>query len=102
MDENGSRPSMARPLLCGIMMALVVLAIGLAAWTLVGIDRRSQQLARSDDAMVGQCPDDSVVTHGDGHSWSLGTHQPLYTLFQTVTFHHESSGIEWETSRKEI
>ena len=93
MDENGSRPSMARPLLCGIMMALVVLAIGLAAWTLVGIDRRSQQLARSDD---------SVVTHGDGHSWSLGTHQPLYTLFQTVTFHHESSGIEWETSRKEI
>ena len=95
MDENGSRPSMARPLLCGIMMALVVLAIGLAAWTLVGIDRRSQQLARSDDAMVGQCPD-------DGHSWSLGTHQPLYTLFQTVTFHHESSGIEWETSRKEI
>lgn len=49
MDENGSRPSMARPLLCGIMMALVVLAIGLAAWTLVGIDRRSQQLARSDD-----------------------------------------------------
>ena len=52
--------------------------------------------------MVGQCPDDSVVTHGDGHSWSLGTHQPLYTLFQTVTFHHESSGIEWETSRKEI
>ena len=74
MDENGSRPSMARPLLCGIMMALVVLAIGLAAWTLVGIDRRSQQLARSDDAMVGQCPDDS----GDGHSWSLGT-QPLYS-----------------------
>ena len=74
---------MARPLLCGIMMALVVLAIGLAAWTLVGIDRRSQQLARYDDAMVGQCPDDSVVTHGDGQLviagvWGLIN---LFTLY---------------------
>ena len=38
---------MARLLLCGIMVALLVLGIGLAAWALVGIDRRSQQLARS-------------------------------------------------------
>ena len=81
MDENGSRPSMARPLLCGIMMALVVLAIGLAAWTLVGIDRRSQQLARYDDAMVGQCPDDSVVTHGDGQLVIAGVWDSSTSLY---------------------
>ena len=46
--EEGRRSSMAHPLLCGIMMALLVLGIGLAAWALVGIDRRSQQLARSE------------------------------------------------------
>ena len=47
--EEGRRSSMAHPLLCGIMMVLLVLGIGLAAWALVGIDRRSQQLARSGD-----------------------------------------------------
>lgn len=47
--EEGRRTSMAHPLLCGIMVALLVLGIGLAAWALVGIDRRSQQLARSGD-----------------------------------------------------
>ena len=41
---------MARPLLCGIMVALLVLGISLAAWALVGIDRRSQLLARFNDA----------------------------------------------------
>ena len=43
---------MARPFLCGIMMALHVLGIGLAAWALVGIDRRGQQFARSGIAIV--------------------------------------------------
>ena len=50
--EEARRFSMARPFLCGIMVALFVLGIGLAAWALVGIDRRSQQLARSGDAIT--------------------------------------------------
>ena len=50
--EEGRRPSVAQPLFCGIMIALLILCIGLAAWALVGIDRRSQQLARFGDAVI--------------------------------------------------
>ena len=50
--EEGRRSSLVRPLLCGIMVALLVLGIGIAVWALVGIDRRGQQLARSGNTLT--------------------------------------------------
>ena len=38
-----------RPLACGLLTAFLVLLIGLAAWALVGIDQKSQLLARFAD-----------------------------------------------------
>ena len=45
------------------MVALLVLGIGLAAWALVGIDRRSQQVARSGvDRGLGMSLDKALVS----------------------------------------
>ena len=61
---------MARPFLCGIVIALHVLGIGLAAWALVGIDRRGQQFARSGIAIV-DCVMVVVVLVGMGTNLSI-------------------------------
>ena len=48
-EESSSKSSIVRPLACGLLTAFLVLLIGLAAWALVGIDQKSQLLARFAD-----------------------------------------------------
>ena len=59
-EENNSKSSIVRPLACGLLTALLVLLIGLAAWALVGIDQKSQLLARFAD-VDQRCKNEGVM-----------------------------------------
>ena len=59
-EESSSKSSIVRPLACGLLTAFLVLLIGLAAWALVGIDQKSQLIARFAD-VDQRCKNEGVM-----------------------------------------